>query len=67
MQQHKPLILGEPEKLGEGTKLAYEEIRKEVDRLYDDRIMNVDIDACARLIESNTILDAVEGTLGKLL
>ncbi|NMA86095.1 MAG: histidine ammonia-lyase [Tissierellia bacterium] len=58
---------GEPEKLGEGTKLAYEEIRKEVDRLYDDRIMNVDIDACARLIESNTILDAVEGTLGKLL
>lgn len=57
----------EPEKLGEGTKIAYEVIRKEVDRLYDDRIMNVDINTCAKLIEDNTILNAVEKKLGKLL
>lgn len=58
---------GEPEKLGEGTKSAYGEIRKKVEKLYDDRIMNVDIDACVQLIEDNTILDAVEGSLGRLL
>ncbi len=57
----------EPEKLGEGTKIAYEAIREKVDRLYDDRIMNVDINTCAILIEDNTILNAVEKGLGKLL
>ncbi|MCF6463056.1 histidine ammonia-lyase [Clostridium sp. Cult1] len=58
---------GEPKKLGEGTKIAYEAIREKVDRLYDDRIMNVDINTCAILIEDNTILNAVEKGLGKLL
>ncbi|WP_025640628.1 histidine ammonia-lyase [Schnuerera ultunensis] len=57
----------EPKKLGEGTKIAYEAIREKVDRLYDDRIMNVDINTCAILIEDNTILNAVEKGLGKLL
>lgn len=58
---------GEPEKLGEGTKIAYQEIRKKVDKLYDDRVMNVDINTCTILIENNTILNAVEKRLGELL
>lgn len=57
----------DPIKLGQGTKVAYEEIRKKVEKLNEDRIMNVDIDACAALIENNTILDAVESKVGELL
>lgn len=55
------------EKLGEGTKIAYEEIRNVVERLFDDRVMYLDIEKCISLIEDNTVLDAVENGLGQLL
>ena len=55
------------EKLGKGTKIAYEEIRNAVERLFDDRVMYPDIEGCVSLIEDNIVLDAVENGLGKLL
>jgi histidine ammonia-lyase len=55
------------EKLGKGTKIAYEEVRNVVERLFDDRVMYLDIEKCISLIEDNTVLDAVENGLGKLL
>ncbi|MDF2546994.1 MAG: histidine ammonia-lyase [Anaerosolibacter sp.] len=54
----------EPEALGNGTKIAYTKIREQVETLHEDRIMYLDINKCADLIESHQIVDAVENTLG---
>ncbi len=58
---------GEPDKLGKGTSVAYKKIREVVEILIDDRVMYTDINNCASLIESNTIVDAVEEVIGELL
>ncbi|MCK4343037.1 MAG: histidine ammonia-lyase [Phycisphaerae bacterium] len=52
---------------GRGTKIAYELIREKVPFLKDDRVMYPDIEEIRKLIESNTILDAVEQEVGPLL
>lgn len=54
----------DPEALGKGTKIAYAKIREQVATLHEDRIMYLDINKCAELIEGHQIVDAVENTLG---
>jgi len=54
-------------KPGRGTRIAYELIREKVPFMKDDRVMYPDIEAIRQLIESNTILDAVESEIGPLL
>jgi len=55
-----------PEKLGKGTRIAYDEIRKEISKLVEDRPMYVDIDKLYNLVKSHKIVDAVEGKIGSL-
>lgn len=52
--------------LGNGTKVAYEIIRKEVAALYEDRVMYIDINKCANLIRKHIIVNEVESKIGKL-
>ena len=51
---------------GRGTRVAYEVIREKVPFMKDDRVMYPDIEAIRQLIESNTILAAVEEEIGPL-
>ncbi|MFH1747609.1 MAG: histidine ammonia-lyase [Planctomycetota bacterium] len=53
-------------KPGRGTKIAYDLIREKVPFMKDDRVMYHDIENIRQLIESNTILAAVEKDLGPL-
>ena len=54
------------DKLGVGTQIAYEEIRKKVTYYDKDRVMNLDVDIMEKLIEENKIIDIVEKVIGKL-
>lgn len=54
-------------KPGKGTRIAYELIREKVPPLKNDRVLYPDIEAVRELIESNTILDAVETEVGPIL
>ena len=51
---------------GKGTGVAYDLIREKVSFMKNDRVMYPDIEAIRQLIESNTILDAVESEIGPL-
>ena len=51
-------------KPGRGTRIAYEEIRKVVKFLVDDRVLYPDIEAITKLIKENTILNRVEKEIG---
>ncbi|MEW6250164.1 MAG: histidine ammonia-lyase [Planctomycetota bacterium] len=52
---------------GRGTAIAYDLIREKVPFMVDDRVLYPDIEAVRQLIESNTILAAVEQEVGPLL
>lgn len=52
-----------PEKLGKGTKIAYELVRTQVEKLVDDRPMYTDINKVAELVRSHAIVKAVEETV----
>nr|WP_330388982.1 histidine ammonia-lyase [Tepidibacter thalassicus] len=52
--------------LGKGTNIAYEIIRKHIDKIVDDVIMYKKINKCEELIESNIIVENVEKEIGKL-
>jgi histidine ammonia-lyase len=52
---------------GKGTAIAYDLIRSKVPFLKDDRVLYPDIEAIRQLIESNTILAAIEKEIGPLL
>lgn len=54
------------ENLGEGSKKAYEIVRKKINFLKEDRIMNIDINTMEEIIISNKIVEKVEKTVGKL-
>ena len=49
-----------PEKLGQGTRVAYSLIRKRVPMLKEDRVMSKDIEAVTELIRSGELVEAVE-------
>ena len=52
--------------LGEGTKIAYDLIRKQISKIEDDIIMYKEINKCEELIKSNVILEEIENSIGKL-
>jgi len=49
-----------PEKLGQGTQIAYSLIREGVPMLKGDRVMSNDIEAVTKLIRSGELVEAVE-------
>ncbi|MFH1873642.1 MAG: histidine ammonia-lyase [Pseudomonadota bacterium] len=52
--------------LGKGTSQAYELIRKTVSYLEKDRLINIDIQNCLKLVASEAILTLVEASIGSL-
>ncbi|MBC8535355.1 histidine ammonia-lyase [Feifania hominis] len=54
------------DKLGRGTKAAYDLFRKHVEFMEDDRIFCYDMDKAAKLIQSGEILSTVEHAIGAL-
>jgi len=52
--------------LGAGTAVAYEIIRKIVEKLTADREMYMDFEKISILVDANIIVDAVEQTVGQL-
>lgn len=58
--------LNDNKELGNGTKVAYELVRKEVATLYEDRVMYLDINKCADLIRKHIIVNEVENKIGNL-
>lgn len=52
--------------LGKGTKVAFEVVRKSVEKLVDDRPMYLDINKVAELVRSHAIVEAVESAIGRL-
>lgn len=52
--------------LGKGTRRAYEEIRKHVPPVENDRIMYVDMDKLDKMVKSGVFVKAVEEALGEL-
>lgn len=53
-------------KLGKGTSVAYNIIRKSVSKITDDTIMYTNFEKIVELIKSNEIVDEVEKELGEL-
>lgn len=56
----------DPEKLGHGTRVAYDMVRQVIETLEEDRVMYPDIEKSVRLIESESLLSAVEAKIGLL-
>lgn len=54
------------EKLGKGTKAAYDVVRENVKKLDKDRVMYEDINKSAELIEKEEVVKAVEKAIGEL-
>lgn len=61
--------LGNPvsqKKLGQGTSVAYEIVRREVPMLTEDRVMYPDFEKTLQMVKSGEIVDAVEKVVGPL-
>jgi histidine ammonia-lyase len=56
-----------PEKLGKGTKAAYELLRMHVSVLKDDRVLSGDVEALKTIIHDGDFVNAAENTVGKLV
>ena len=63
----KDKTTGQARRPGKGTAIAYDLIRERVPFMENDRVLHPDIEAVRQLVESNTILDAVEKAVGPLL
>ena len=55
-----------PLKLGKGTRVAYDVIRKHVEKMDDDRPVQYDINNLTEVVRSGELLDAVEKAVGRL-
>lgn len=53
-------------KLGAGTQMAYDIIRKIVEKLEGDRELYIDFEKMGILVDANIIVDAVEQAVGRL-
>ena len=53
-------------KPGKGTNASWEEIRKHIPHLHEDRVMYPDMEKMLRLIKEGTILNAVEDVVGRI-
>lgn len=58
--------LREKKRLGKGTKVAYEIIRKHIPFIEEDYLLKPLIDIMIELVQSNIILQEVENVVGKL-
>jgi histidine ammonia-lyase len=56
-----------PTRAGRGAEAAYLHIREHVKALRRDRTLHRDLETCERLIQNDTLLDAVERTCDKLV
>lgn len=56
----------EPEKLGVGSRKAYDVLREKVTFMKEDRVIYPDMDKAAELISSVKVLESVEEAVGKL-
>ncbi|MTI68812.1 MAG: histidine ammonia-lyase [Firmicutes bacterium] len=54
------------EGLGKGTNKAYTKVRETIEKLVDDKIMNIEINKCEKLVKSNVIIEDVEESVGTL-
>ncbi len=61
------LEFADPEKLSKGTREAYKIIRAQIPRLREDRVMYPDIEKSIQMVRDNSILNAVEAAVGKLI
>jgi len=52
--------------LGKGTQVAYSMVRKEVESLQCDRIMNIDINKVEQIIKNKDFVNNVESEIGEL-
>ncbi|MBF8984125.1 histidine ammonia-lyase [Lutibacter sp. B2] len=57
---------GAKDKLGEGTKVAYEKVREYVEVVEEDRVFYTDMHECYKLVASHEVVKAVEEKIGKL-
>ena len=55
------------EKLGKGTKAAYELLRRHVPILKEDRVLSKDIEALKTIVHDGDFVVAAEGVVGKML
>ena len=53
--------------LGEGSKIAYNIVRDNLEFMKDDRVMYLDINKCDNILISETIVKEVEKAIGKLI
>lgn len=53
-------------KMGKGTEVAYQTVRRKVESVKDDKIMYKEIEKIAALIQDHSIVDAVEHVVGNL-
>src|SRR5699024_1975748 len=52
--------------LGKGTKIAYNIVREEIEKIEHDKIMYKEINKCEEILKNNTILESIENDIGKL-
>ena len=55
-----------PLALGKGTRVAYDVVRKHVEKMVEDRPVQYDINNLAAAVKSGELLDAVEKAVGPL-
>jgi histidine ammonia-lyase len=59
--------MGRSTKLGKGTQVVYELVRKQVPQIVEDRILSDDVKTLAKLIDSGQLARAVEEWVGELM
>lgn len=57
---------GDSSKLGSGTMVAYKAVRKDVEKLVDDRPMYKDINKVYNLVKNHVIVEDVETAIGSI-
>ena len=59
-------LKGAKDKLSPATKAAYEEVRKIIPYVSEDRVMYIDIHGAEDIIKTNKIVENVEKVVGTL-
>lgn len=58
--------MGRSKKLGKGTQVVYELVRKQVPQIEEDRVLSEDVKTLAKLVDSGQLARAVEEWVGEL-
>ncbi|HHW02082.1 MAG TPA: histidine ammonia-lyase [Thermoanaerobacterales bacterium] len=59
--------MGRPKKLGKGTQVVYELVRKQVSQIEEDRVLSEDVKTLAKFIDSGQLAKTIEELVGKLM